>query len=149
MPAWIDAGFSEYARRMRREVPLKLVEIRPEARSESDARAANANRVLQAEEKRISAAIPPGCLKVVLDERGRSWTTPDLARRLAHWRAGGQDVAFVIGGADGLSETLKGEADFVWSLSALTLPHALVRVIVAEQLYRAGSILKNHPYHRP
>ncbi|MGZ8155569.1 MAG: 23S rRNA (pseudouridine(1915)-N(3))-methyltransferase RlmH [Burkholderiales bacterium] len=146
-PAWIDAGFAEYAGRMPREARIKMIGIKPEARGENE-RAAGVKRVTEAEAKRIAAALPSDCVKVVLDERGVGCTTEDVARRLGAWQIEGRDVAFVIGGADGVSETLKREADFLWSLSGLTLPHALVRVIVAEQLYRAVSILKGHPYHR-
>jgi 23S rRNA (pseudouridine1915-N3)-methyltransferase len=146
MPAWIDAGFEEYARRMPRESQIGLTQVKPEPRAENDA--AGAGRVIDAEAKRISQAIPKGALKVVLDERGRMCTTRELAQRMADWQMEGRDVAFVIGGADGLGNELKTAADLVWSLSPLTLPHALVRVILAEQLYRAHTILKNHPYHR-
>ena len=96
----------------------------------------------------ITAAIPTDAYRVVLDERGRDSSTRELASRLEKWQMEGRDVAFIIGGADGLHESVAREADWVWSLSRLTLPHALVRVVVAEQLYRAHSILKNHPYHR-
>lgn len=144
MPAWVDAGFSEYARRMPKEAPLKLVEVRPEPRGDNTP----VEKLTAAEGRRIRAGWPAGCVKVVLDERGRACTTRELARRLEGWQMEGRDVAFVVGGADGLEKTMRDEADWLWSLSALTLPHALVRVVVAEQLYRACSILKNHPYHR-
>jgi 23S rRNA (pseudouridine1915-N3)-methyltransferase len=146
-PAWIEAGFSEYARRMPREARLELVSIRPEPRGRDSARAAGAKRILDAEARRIASALPARCFIVVLDQRGRACTTETLASRLAEWQSRG-DVAFVIGGADGLSETILEAADFRWSLSELTLPHALVRVILAEQLYRAVSIRKGLPYHR-
>ena len=146
MPAWVDAGFAEYARRMPREAALKLIEIKAEPRGEGDARAIA--RLTEAEAKRIAAALPKGAFKVVLDERGSNLTTRELVDRLAAWKMEGRDIAFVIGGADGLSAAFKRDADFVWSLSPLTLPHSLTRVVLAEQLYRAHSILKNHPYHR-
>jgi 23S rRNA (pseudouridine1915-N3)-methyltransferase len=146
-PAWIDAGFAEYARRMPKEARLELVSIRPEPRGSDSARPAGAKRIRDAEAKRIAAALPARCFTVVLDQRGRSCTTEALASRLGEWQSRG-DVAFVIGGADGLAENLVGTADFRWSLSELTLPHALVRVILAEQLYRAVSIRKGLPYHR-
>jgi 23S rRNA (pseudouridine1915-N3)-methyltransferase len=144
MPAWVDAGFSEYARRMPREMRLELIAIRPEPREVSS----TVERLTEAEARRIRAAIPAGAWKVVLDESGRACTTKGLAEKLQGWQMQGRDVAFAIGGPDGLADGVRAEADWLWSLSPLTLPHGLVRVVVAEQLYRASSILKNHPYHR-
>jgi 23S rRNA (pseudouridine1915-N3)-methyltransferase len=106
------------------------------------------DRILAAEGERILAAIPPGSVKVALDERGKAQTTAELARRLADWMQQGRDVAFLIGSADGLDRGLKAGADLLLALSAMTLPHALVRVLLAEQLYRAVSLNQNHPYHR-
>jgi len=150
MPAWIDAGFNEYAKRMPREMPLALTELKPEAHRDEPGSGA-ARRVLEKEALRIEAALLKGskaAVKVVLDETGKTVTTRQLAKRLDDWRAGGRDVAFVVGGADGTAARLKTGADWLWSLSPLTLPHGLVRVLLAEQLYRAMSILTNHPYHR-
>ena len=147
MPVWINAGFDEYARRMPREARLALIEIRPEVRG-GRAGAAAVQRMLQAEHKRISAALPARCCRVVLDDGGKSFSTRQLADRLTRWREAGRDVAFIIGGADGTAAALKGQADLLWSLSPLTLPHGLVRIVLAEQLYRAVSILGGHPYHR-
>jgi 23S rRNA (pseudouridine1915-N3)-methyltransferase len=144
MPVWIEAGFDEYARRMPRDAALELVQIKPETRTA----ASPVERLTAAEAKRVRAALPGSCYKVVLDERGESCTTTALAKRLQSWQMDGRDIAFVIGGPDGLHPAIRREADWLWSLSPLTLPHALVRVLVAEQLYRATSILKNHPYHR-
>jgi 23S rRNA (pseudouridine1915-N3)-methyltransferase len=144
MPAWIEAGFGEYAKRMPRETAVELVQIRPEPRTSG----APVERLVAAEAKRVRGALPQGSFRVVLDERGQVCTTKALARRLEAWQMAGRDVAFVIGGPDGLEEGLRREADWLWSLTPLTLPHGLVRVLVAEQLYRASSILKNHPYHR-
>ena len=146
MPAWVDAAFEEYVKRMPREAPVKLVEVKAEPRGDADT--GSVDRITEAEARRIGAAVPKGALKVVLDERGRSFTTRELAQRFSGWQMEGRDVAFVVGGADGLSDALKRDADVMWSLSALTLPHGLVRVVLAEQLYRAYTILKNHPYHR-
>jgi 23S rRNA (pseudouridine1915-N3)-methyltransferase len=146
MPAWIGAGFEEYARRMPRDARLALTEIKPENRGSGAAPAVG--RILQAEHKRILGALPAGCYKVVLDESGKAFSTRQLAANIARWRETGRDIAFIIGGADGTAAALKREADMLWSLSPLTLPHALVRVVLAEQLYRAMSILNNHPYHR-
>jgi 23S rRNA (pseudouridine1915-N3)-methyltransferase len=146
-PEWVDAGFSEYARRMPREARLELIAIRPEPRGHDAERPAGTKRILEAEGKRIAAALPARGFTVVLDQRGRSCTTEALAAHLTEWQSRG-DVAFVIGGADGLAASIVQAADFKWSLSALTLPHALVRVILAEQLYRAVSLRKGLPYHR-
>ena len=147
MPAWINAGFDEYAKRMPREMPLSITELRPEIRS-ANAGAAAIAKLVDAEARRIIEALPKGALKVVLDETGQQVTTRKLAERMTQWRERGGSVAFVIGGADGTSAGLKKSADWLWSLSPLTLPHGLVRVVLAEQLYRAASILGNHPYHR-
>ncbi|HEX2826555.1 MAG TPA: 23S rRNA (pseudouridine(1915)-N(3))-methyltransferase RlmH [Burkholderiales bacterium] len=144
MPAWVDAGFQEYVKRMPREAAIALIEVKAEPRSEET----SSTRIMDAEAKRISAAIPKGAIKVVLDERGRMMTTRDVAARFSGWQMEGRDVAFVIGGADGLAPSVKRDADVMWSLSALTLPHGLVRVVLAEQLYRTFSLLRNHPYHR-
>ncbi len=147
MPAWIASGFDEYARRMPREMPLALIELKPEPRHDNPGSNAAA-RTLENEARRVEAALPKGAQRVVLDETGKSVTTCQLAQRMARWREGGQDIAFIIGGADGTAARLKSGADWLWSLSPLTLPHGLVRVVLAEQLYRAASILGNHPYHR-
>jgi len=142
MPAWVDAGFSEYAKRMPRAVRIELAALKPAQRG------GPVQRVLEAEGERIFAALPAGCVKVVLDERGALFDTLALARRVERWRDTSRHVAFIVGGADGLAQTVKNSADLVWSLSPLTLPHGLARVVLAEQLYRAVSILHNHPYHR-
>lgn len=144
MPAWINAGFAEYAQRMPREMRIELAEIKPAQRD-------GGGTVLkwrEAEAARIAAALPPRCRRIVLDERGKSLTTAELAKRIERWKNEGDDVAFIIGGADGTAPALQQQADFLWSLSALTLPHGLCRVVLAEQLYRAASLLAGHPYHR-
>ncbi len=145
MPAWVTAAFEEYAKRMPREMPLQLKELKPAQRSNA---AGDTGRWLQTEAERIAAATPAGAMRVVLDEHGRSFPTRTLAEHLARWRNEGRDIAFIIGGADGLADTVKARADLLWSLSPLTLPHGLVRVVLAEQLYRAASLLAGHPYHR-
>ena len=147
MPEWVGAGFEEYAKRMPREARLTLVELKPERRG-AHAGARETERALDAEARRIAAALPKGCYRVVLDERGERLTTHQLAGRMGTWRQGGRDVGFIIGSADGTAGALRAEADLVWSLSALTLPHQLARIILAEQLYRAASMLSGHPYHR-
>ena len=146
MPAWINAGCSEYAQRMPRESRIELIEVRPAARSGSGAK--SVQQWLAVEAERIRAALPKRCFKVVLDERGRLSSTVDLARRVERWKQDGRDIAFVIGGADGTASALQQDADLVLSLSPLTLPHGLCRVLLAEQLYRAVSLLAGHPYHR-
>ena len=143
MPAWVTAGWDEYARRLPREFALELVALKPESRESGKPVA----RLLAAEAARIVAACK-GALTVALDERGRAWTTRDLADRIARWRDDARDVAFVIGSADGLAEAVKRDAQAVVAMSAMTLPHGLVRVLLAEQLYRATSLLAGHPYHR-
>ena len=143
MPAWIDAGFDEYAKRMPREYGLELVEIKPEPRD----RGKSVEQMLSAETVRIRAACADDRI-VALDERGKPWTTRDVASKPAQWRADNASVAFVIGSADGLDETFKRSAADRLAVSAMTLPHGLVRVILAEQLYRAASVVAGHPYHR-
>jgi 23S rRNA (pseudouridine1915-N3)-methyltransferase len=143
MPAWIDAGFDEYAKRMPREYGLELIEVKPEPRD----RGKSVEQMLVAETARIRAACGDDRI-VALDERGKAWTTRDVASKLTQWRAENARVAFVIGSADGLDETFKRSAGDRVAVSAMTLPHGLVRVILAEQLYRAASVIAGHPYHR-
>ena len=147
MPQWIDTGFEDYARRMPRAMPLALAELKPEPRSDQ-AGAGDITRILELEAQRIEVALPKGGLTVVLDETGKTATTRQLADKITRWREDGRDVTFVIGSADGTAARLKKSAGWLWSLSPLTLPHGLVRVMLAEQLYRAVSIIGNHPYHR-
>ena len=143
MPAWVTAGWDDYARRMPRAFPLVLVELKPEPRD----RGKPVPQLLAAEATRIAAACR-GARVVALDEHGQPWTTRMLADALARWRDEARDAAFVIGSADGLAEEVKRDAAAVVAISALTLPHGLVRIVVAEQLYRAVSLLAGHPYHR-
>ena len=144
MPAWVVMGFSEYASRMPRNATMQLIEIKPEKRSAGK----SLNQVLDAERGRIIASLPRNCRQVVLDEYGRTLSTKQLAQNLAAWMQSGRDVAFVIGGADGLHKEIKNNADTRLSLSTMTFPHALARVVLAEQLYRAVSLMNHHPYHR-
>jgi 23S rRNA (pseudouridine1915-N3)-methyltransferase len=144
MPGWIDAAFEEYAKRMPRGMKTDLIEIRPEPRASGK----TAQQLTRAEAARIGRAVPRGAFVVALDERGREITTTGLARWLEERRRDGGDLAFLIGGADGLAEDVKRGAQATLRLSAMTLPHGLARVLLAEQLYRAASILENHPYHR-
>lgn len=140
MPAWVNAGFAEYAKRLIRDLPLELAEISTKSRDPARTRAAEGEALL--------AAIPKGAHAVALDGRGKPWSSEQLAAQLARWRMQGKDLAFLIGGADGLASEVLARADQHWSLGHLTLPHMLVRILVAEQLYRAVSLLGNHPYHR-
>ncbi|SIT73344.1 23S rRNA (pseudouridine1915-N3)-methyltransferase [Burkholderia sp. b13] len=144
MPDWVARGFDEYAKRMPPELRIELREIKPEQRASARAAAS----AMAAERTRIEAALPKGARLIALDEHGLDWTTMQLAQQLPRWQQDGRDVAFVIGGADGLDPAIKAQADLLLRLSSLTLPHAMVRVLLAEQLYRAWSITQNHPYHR-
>lgn len=144
MPAWITTGFDEYAKRMPPELRLHLKEIKPVERSGSK----TATTAMALERERIEAALPKGCRRIVLDEHGTDLTTVQLSHHLLKWQQDGPDVTFIIGGADGLDAALKASADLIIRISSLTLPHGMVRVILAEQLYRAWSITQNHPYHR-
>lgn len=144
MPPWVDAAFSEYAKRMPRHMPLEMVEIRAEPREGGKPTAA----LCRAEAARIEQALPGGSMRVALDEHGREYTTEAFSNWLDKMTSDGRDIAFLIGGADGLSPELKKAADLSLRLSAFTLPHGLARVVLAEQLYRAVSIMQNHPYHR-
>jgi 23S rRNA (pseudouridine1915-N3)-methyltransferase len=143
LPAWAVAGYAEYVRRLPREFALELAELKPEPRD----RGRTTAQVLAAEAVRIADATG-GYRVVALDERGRPWTTAELAAKLAAWRESALAIAFVIGSADGLDPGVKRDADAVLALSALTLPHGLARIVLAEQLYRATSMLSGHPYHR-
>lgn len=144
MPDWIREGYMEYRQRMPKEAELLLVEIKPEKRVGSK----NTRQLLQAESERIQTVLPSGCYIIVLDESGKQVTTMKLAEMMDRWMGFGQDVAFIIGGADGLHQDIKQMAHEKLALSAMTLPHGLARVLLAEQLYRAFSINRNHPYHR-
>jgi 23S rRNA (pseudouridine1915-N3)-methyltransferase len=144
MPAWIEAGFGEYAKRMPPECRVHLKEIKPVERSASR----GAETVMAQERAKIEAAMPKGSRIVALDERGKDLTTLQLSQLLTQWQQDGRDVTFVIGGADGLDAGFKASADMLIRISSLTLPHGMVRVLLAEQLYRAWSITQNHPYHR-
>ncbi len=144
MPEWITCGFNEYTKRMPREATISLIEIKPEPRTTGK----SVPQIMEAEAQRIDAALPKDVTRIVLDERGAHPTTKQLSQKMQEWMGGGRDVAFIIGGADGLHESVRSGAHQLLALSALTLPHGMVRVLLAEQLYRAYSLLHNHPYHR-
>jgi 23S rRNA (pseudouridine1915-N3)-methyltransferase len=144
MPAWVDAGFREFARRLPPECALRLVEVPAGKRGKN----ADIRRIVQAEGERLLAAVPGSARIVALDVEGSRWSTEQLAGQLEHWLGDGRDVAMLVGGPDGLAPECLAASQQRWSLSPLTFPHPLVRVILAEQLYRAWSVVRNHPYHR-
>ena len=144
MPKWVLEGYAEYAKRLPKSCSLKLIELPMAIRGKTS----SVEKNKQEEVKRIEMAIPKGVKIIVLDELGVQTTTVQLAEKLKGWLGSGQDIALVVGGPDGLSSSFLEKADWKWGLSKLTLPHPLVRVVVAEQVYRAWSILQNHPYHR-
>ncbi|MFH7565514.1 23S rRNA (pseudouridine(1915)-N(3))-methyltransferase RlmH [Oceanimonas smirnovii] len=144
MPAWVTTGFQEYRRRFPRDMPLELTEISAGKRGKN----ADIDRILHKEGEQMLAAINKSARIVTLDIPGRPWTTEQLAEQLTRWQHDGRDVAILIGGPEGLAPACKAAAEQSWSLSPLTLPHPLVRVLAAESLYRAWSVNNNHPYHR-
>lgn len=143
-PAWVTEGCADYEKRLPREWGFQVVDVKPGQRTGS----VDPAKVRADEADRVRAVLPRGCRVVGLDERGTAWSTVAFAERLGRWQQEGRDVAFVIGGADGLDPAFAAGADQRWSLSAMTLPHGLVRVVVVEQLYRAATILRGHPYHK-
>ena len=148
MPGWVDEGFADFTKRMPRELPLELVAVKAEPRSEGK----TVESMMAAEALRLRAALRISatgrCRTIALDEHGTELTTRNLVQRLQHWMQEGDDTAFLIGGPDGLDPTLKRDAAEQVRLSGLTLPHAMVRVMLAEALYRAASVIRGHPYHR-
>ncbi|CAG8998115.1 MAG: Ribosomal RNA large subunit methyltransferase H [Candidatus Celerinatantimonas neptuna] len=144
MPQWIEAGFQEYARRFPKDVLLELVEVNAGKRGKN----ANIRRILEKEGENMLAAVNRGNRIVCLEVEGNPWSTPQLAKQLEHWKMDGRDISLLIGGPEGLDPKCIKAAEQHWSLSKLTLPHPLVRVVVAESLYRAWSLTANHPYHR-
>jgi 23S rRNA (pseudouridine1915-N3)-methyltransferase len=144
MPAWVAAGVAEYRKRLSHELPLELVELKPGARGKGrdDTRATHDEGVA------MLALLSRDTHVIALDGRGKAWSSEELATQLAHWRMAGRDLAFLIGGPDGHAPEVLARADQSWSLGPLTLPHMLVRLVLAEQLYRASTLLSGHPYHR-
>ncbi len=143
-PSWVSQGFAEYQKRLSHWLPLELVEIEPGLRGKGR----DSVRATNEEGARVLSALPKSAHVVALDVPGRAWTSGQLAQRLEHWRGLGRDLVFLIGGPEGHAPDLMSRADESWSLGPLTLPHMLVRLLVAEQLYRAAALLANHPYHR-
>lgn len=144
MPAWISSGFSEYARRIPKNYQLNLIEISPLKRTKST----NIKQIIKEEGIELLAATPKNTLIIALDEHGKEWTTLELSKKLNTWHNEQQDISLLIGGPDGLATDCLQRAQTIWSLSKLTLPHQLVKIFVAEQIYRAWSIISKHPYHR-
>ena len=143
-PAWVQAAYDDFAKRFPPELRLEIKAVKAEPRTT----AKTAAQMMAAEAQRIDAALPKGVRRVVLDEHGSRLTTRQLADRLRFWLGDGRDVALLVGGPDGIDPALKTTADETLRLSDLTLPHALVRVLLAEALYRAWSVTAGHPYHR-
>jgi len=143
-PNWVKQGFDEYARRLTQKLPLTLVELALGQRGKSS----DPKRAIADEGQRMLAAIPARSRVISLDGRGEVWSSEALAKQLGVWRMEGRDLCFLIGGPDGLAPTCQQVAQQSWSFGPMTLPHALVRIVLAEQLYRAMSMLENHPYHR-
>lgn len=144
MPAWVNDGYQEYAKRLPREASLQLHEIMPAKRGKSG----SASQWIREEGDRLLNQIPDSHHVVALDVKGKPWSTEQLAEQMKNWLADGRDVSLLVGGPDGLDSRCLQRADQTWSLSALTMPHPLVRIVMAEQLYRAWTVLQNHPYHR-
>lgn len=144
MPPWVTQGYKEYAKRLPPSCQLQLHEISLGKRGKN----ADIQRITGAEGQKMLAATPKGALLVALEVKGKSWSTQQLAKQMQHWMADGRDVALLVGGPEGLSAEVRQAAHLMWSLSPLTLPHPLVRVVLSEQIYRAWSLLNKHPYHR-
>jgi 23S rRNA (pseudouridine1915-N3)-methyltransferase len=144
MPAWVNDGVNEYLKRMPRECRVGLIELAAAQRSKTT----DLKRAVQDESDRLLKAVPRNCIVIALDVNGRQHNTESLSMEMGKWLSDGRDIALLIGGADGLSPECLSSTESKWSLSKLTYPHPLVRIILAEQLYRAWSLLNNHPYHR-
>lgn len=144
MPTWVDTGFKDYAKRLPRDFSVEVVELPLGPRGKN----ASIEKAIAKESAAMLAAIPEGDKVIALDVKGKPWSTEQLSEKLADWRMDGNNYSLLIGGPDGLSAQCLQRADVRWSLSALTLPHPLVRIVLIEQLYRAWTILNNHPYHK-
>lgn len=144
MPQWVTLGFQEYCQRLPKDYSLQLIEIPAEKRPKTF----DVVRLLEREGEHMRALIPKNNLVIALTERGQSWNNEELSQKLHNWHDEGQDISLLIGGPEGLAPACLNAASYHWSLSPLTLPHPLVRIIVAEQIYRSWSIIQGHPYHR-
>lgn len=143
-PSWIQEGYEEYAKRLPASCALELIEIPAEKRGTN----ADLKRITEREGKKMLEAIKPNHLVIALDVKGKLWSTEELAEELANWHQGGRNIDLLVGGPEGLSRECLERAEKSWSLSPLTFPHIIVKLIVAEQIYRAFTIMSNHPYHR-
>ena len=144
MPIWVKSGYEEYQQRLTQDCKLSIHEIAAIKRNKQT----DLKKVCEDEGQKILSAIPKGNHIIALEVKGKPWTTEQLSQQMQQWMQSGQDLSLLIGGPEGLSQSCRDKANQQWSLSPLTLPHPMVRIIVAEQLYRAWSIIKNHPYHR-
>ena len=144
VPTWIEEGYREYQKRLPRDLELIVKEIKPQTRGAR----ISTDKIKEEEAKKILEVIPGKARVIVMDERGKALSTQEWADRLSGWQLDFPEVAFVIGGSEGLSDKIRQRADEIWALSKMTFPHALVRVLIAEQIYRAWTVLQGHPYHR-
>lgn len=144
MPDWVSVGFNEYTKRLPKHCQLHLVEIAALKRTETS----NIPQIMAAESEKLLAAVPKNNLIIALDEHGKEWTSIEFADKINNWHHEQQDISLLVGGPDGLAATCKNKAQIIWSLAKLTLPHQLVKIFLAEQIYRAWSIINKHPYHR-
>ena len=144
MPDWINQGYEEYVKRLNKDVKIKLIEVAASKR----AKTTSVEKLKSEESIRIQKILPKGAHVVVLDVKGKQWSTENLSEQLGRWLHLGQDIYLIVGGPDGLDDNILKMAKESWSLSKLTFPHPIVRVVVSEQIYRAWSLMDNHPYHR-
>lgn len=144
MPSWVNDGVTEYVKRLPNDLKLELVELPLATRGKN----ADIKRIVKKETDLLLSHIHPQDHVIALEVKGKNWSTETLAKNLESWRMNGRNVIFLIGGPDGLGEPCRQRADQQWSLSALTLPHPIVRIVLSEQIYRAWTVIQNHPYHR-
>ena len=144
MPEWVKQGYADYAGRLNGKVKLELKEIQAGKRTKNS----DVARICKQESQKLIDAIPAGNIVVALEVEGQKWSTEKLASQMENWMMSGRDVSLLVGGPEGMTKACRDRADYLWSLSPLTYPHPLVRVILAEQLYRAWTVTENHPYHR-
>ncbi len=144
MPSWVNEGVNEYLKRLPADLKLEIIGLPLASRNKN----ADIKRIMQKETDSLLAHIQPNDYVIALEVKGHNWSTEVLAKKLESWRMDGLNIIFLIGGPDGLGEACRNRADQQWSLSALTLPHPIVRVLLSEQIYRAWTVTQNHPYHR-